>query len=130
MSEQVTTQGATYTAPDARTVGSRLVALCREGNNEAAIRELYADDIVSWEVQEPMRETRGKENVLGKLFWWNGAHEIHAATTEGPFANGDEFAVRFHYDITQRETGKRFTMEEIGVYRVRDGRIVEERFFY
>ena len=33
-------------------------------------------------------------------------------------------------DVTVKETGARMTMDEIGVYTVKNGKIVEERFFY
>lgn len=130
MSETVSETSGTYTAPDTTTIAARLVALCKAGENLRAIGELYADDIVSWEKDEPMREVRGKPGVIGKLHWWEGAHEVHAASVEGPYVNGDQFAVRFRYDVTFKDTGRRFEMDEIAVYRVGGGRIVEERFHY
>jgi ketosteroid isomerase-like protein len=48
----------------------------------------------------------------------------------GPFINGDEFAVRFVMDLTFKETGDRRQMDEIAFYRLKDGKIAEERFFY
>ena len=42
--------------------------------------------------------------------------------------NGDQFAVRFALDVTP-SGGARMTMEEVALYTVRDGKIVEERFF-
>jgi ketosteroid isomerase-like protein len=38
--------------------------------------------------------------------------------------------VRFKYDVTPKHTGKRMTMDETGLYTVRDGKIVKEEFFY
>lgn len=130
MPETRTQPGATYTPPTTRDVATRLVALCREGDNELAIRTLYADDVLSLEAEGPMRETRGLEGVLGKLAWWSDAHEVHDAFAEGPFVHGDAFTVRFKYDVTNRESGQRFVMDEIGHYRVAGGRVVEERFYY
>jgi ketosteroid isomerase-like protein len=43
--------------------------------------------------------------------------------------NGDQFALRFSMDVTPKG-GARLQMDEIGLYTVRDGKIVEERFFY
>ncbi len=57
-------------------------------------------------------------------------HEVHTVTTEGPWVNGDQFSLRFAMDVTARENGQRMQMDEIGVYTVRDGKVVEERFFY
>jgi hypothetical protein len=44
--------------------------------------------------------------------------------------NGDDFTVRFKMDITVKETGQRITMDEVALYRLKDGKIAEERFFY
>jgi ketosteroid isomerase-like protein len=33
-------------------------------------------------------------------------------------------------DITHRASGQRNTMQELGVYEVKDGKIVKEQFFY
>lgn len=108
----------------------QLVALCREGRNLEAIEQLYADDVVSLEVQEPMMIATGKAAVIGKAQWWQSAHEVHSASVDGPWPNGDQFIVRFHFDITVKATGARVTMDEVGLYTVADGKIVHERFFY
>lgn len=107
-----------------------LVALCRQGRNLEAIETLYADDVVSFEVTEPMRETRGLDNVLGKARWWQGAHEVHGASVDGPWPHGDRFIVRFQFDVTQKETGHRIQMDEVGLFTVRNGKVAEETFFY
>ena len=42
-------------------VANRLVELCRQGKNEDAINELYADNIISREpAGTPMEHTEGK----------------------------------------------------------------------
>jgi hypothetical protein len=38
--------------------------------------------------------------------------------------------VTFKMDVTFKPQSKRFQMEEIGVYKVKDGKIVYEEFFY
>ena len=44
--------------------------------------------------------------------------------------SGDQFALRFKFDITPKATGERATMDEVGLYTVKDGKITEERFYY
>jgi ketosteroid isomerase-like protein len=118
----------------AKEIGVKLVGFCKEGKNEAAIRELYADDVVSVEAGAPPqgeREMRGKEAVLGKTQWWTDNHEVHGGTVEGPFPHGDDrFAVRFQYDVTFKPASRRMTMDEVAVYTVEDGKITREEFFY
>ena len=44
--------------------------------------------------------------------------------------HGDQFAVRFTMDVTEKASGQRTRMDEIGLYTLKNGKIVEERFFY
>lgn len=111
-------------------IANRLVELCRAGENTTAINELYADHIISFEVAEPMKEVHGIEGVLGKNAWWTENHDVHGRTVEGPFVNGDEFAVRYTFEITPKASGTPITMDEVAVYVVEDGKIVQERFYY
>lgn len=106
-------------------------ALLKAGDHEGAAKQFNADDIVSYEAMEgPMAMCKGREAVQAKSDWWYANHEIHSVTTEGPFLNGSQFAVRFFMDVTTKETGQRVEMAEIGLYTIRDGKIAEERFFY
>lgn len=92
---------------------------------------LWADDVVSIEAQSgEMREVRGKDAVHGKGEWWTANHEVHRFETHGPYVNGDQFALDFKIDVTRKQTGERVQMDEVGLYTVRNGKIVEERFFY
>ena len=56
-------------------------------------------------------------------------HEIHSVEVEGPYVNGNQFVVRFTMDVTPKG-GQRMQKDEMGVYTLADGKIVEERFFY
>ncbi len=76
------------------------------------------------------RESKGIEAVKAKGEWWVANHEVHAATVEGPLVAGSHFAVTFKLDVTFKPQDKRFTMEEVAVYKVVDGKIVYEEFFY
>jgi len=105
--------------------------LLKQNDHEGAAETYNADDIVSYEAPDfPMAVCTGKEAVKQKSDWWRANHEVHGASVEGPFVNGDQFAVRFKMDVTPKETGQRITMDEVGVYTVKDGKIIEERFYY
>lgn len=106
-------------------------ALLEQGDHEGAARKYNADDIVSYEAMEgPMAVCEGKEAVKQKGDWWAENHEVHGASVEGPFFNGDQFTVRFKLDVTPKATGERVVMDEVGLYTVKDDKIIEERFFY
>jgi ketosteroid isomerase-like protein len=124
----LTPQEAKMTIMD---VAVPFVALLKENKHDEAAAQFNADDIVSIEAMEgPMQECRGKAAVKAKSDWWVANHDVHGGTVEGPYPNGDQFAVRFTLDVTPKATGQRMQMDEIGLYTVRDGKIVEERFFY
>lgn len=111
-------------------IAKDLIALCNAGKNMDAIDKYYDPNIVSHEVQEPMKETRGIDGVRGKNSWWMENHEVHSGSARGGWCNGDQFAVEFNYDITPKETGERTQMNEIALYTVANGKIVKEVFFY
>ena len=114
-------------------IGTKLVTLCQNKKNMEAIETLYSPEIVSVEAGAPpgqSPETRGLPAVLGKSKWWNENHEVHSAQVLGPFPNGDKFAVYFKYEMTPKATGKKTTMEEVGLYSVKNGKIMKEEFFY
>jgi ketosteroid isomerase-like protein len=114
-------------------IAKDLVSLCAAGKFAEAGEKYWSDDVVSVEAGAPPGgdpASHGKAAARGKGEWWAGAHDIHSTEAHGPYVNGDQFAVRFVMDITFKETGARTTMDEVGVYTVKDGKIVEERFFY
>ncbi len=114
-----------------RELAADFVALLKQGRDHDAAAKYNAADIVSYEAMDgPMAEMRGSEALQQKAQWWTGNHEVHSAEVTGPYVNGDSFCVRFVYDFTRKETGERLTMDEIGVYVVKDGKIASERFFY
>jgi SnoaL-like protein len=114
-------------------VADTLVKLCSEGKFHEATEALYSPDIVSVEAFAPpgqSREMKGLEAVLAKGEWWTNNHEVHSATVEGPIVAGSHFATTFKLDVTFKPENKRFTMEEVALYKVENGKVVYEEFFY
>lgn len=114
-------------------VADALVKLCSQGKFGEAVNTLYSTDIVSMEAGAPpgqSRETKGLDAVKAKGEWWVANHEVHSAAVEGPLVAGSHFAVVFKLDVTFKPESKRFQMEEVGVYKVADGKVVYEEFFY
>jgi hypothetical protein len=117
-------------------VGQKLVSLCRENKNVEAVDALYAPNIVSLEAKAhgdmPAR-MEGIDAIRKKNQWWLDNHTIHANTVSGPFPHGDRFIVHYKIDVTPKAgpmAGKRMQAEETGLYTVRDGKVVQEEFFY
>jgi hypothetical protein len=79
------------------------------------------------------RRQEGIDAIRKKNQWWLDNHTIHGATVSGPFPHGDRFIVHYKMDITSKVgpmAGKRMQVEETGLYTVRDGKVVQEEFFY
>ena len=114
-------------------IANKMIALCREGKNLEALDTLFANDVVSVEAGGPPgmnREANGLAAVKGKGEWWVANHEVHSAIITGPWPHDDRFIVGFKYDVTNKPSGTRMVMDEVGLYTVRDGKIVREEFFY
>jgi ketosteroid isomerase-like protein len=117
-------------------IGKRLVELCRAGKPMEAINTLYSPNIVSIEAQTmpPMpARNEGIAAVRSKAEWWEKNHEVHRGDAQGPWPHGDRFIVHFNYDVTAKAgpmAGMRMTLDEAALYTVKDGKIVQEEFFY
>ena len=110
-------------------LGKKLVEMFNAGHHDAITSELYSADIKSHEADGQVSE--GLEALKQKYEWWEANFEVHGTTAKGPFPHGaDRFAVVFWMDTTDKSCGKRSQSEEVAVYEVKDGKIVEERFFY
>jgi len=114
-------------------VADAVVKFCKGGQFAEAVKALYSPDIVSMEAGAPpggSREAKGIAAVLAKADWWAANHDVHKAVVEGPLVAGDHFAVAYKFEVTFKPQNRRFTMEEVAVYKVADGKIVYEEFFY
>ncbi|MDH5426880.1 MAG: nuclear transport factor 2 family protein [Nitrospirota bacterium] len=114
-------------------IGKELVTLCKQGKNQEAIDKLYSPNIVSVEAMAMpnMDQTQtGIEAIKGKNKRWVDNHQMHGGEVNGPYPNGNQFIVQFKYDVTPKHTGKRMTMDEMGLYTVENGKITKEEFFF
>jgi ketosteroid isomerase-like protein len=114
-------------------VANNLVELCRQGKNLEAVDKLYADGIVSVESASSPgmpAEMKGLEAIRQKNQWWLDNHQVNDAKVNGPYIGDNQFAVEFHYDVTQKASGARFHMQEMALYTVENGKIVREHFYY
>jgi len=112
-------------------VATRLVDMCRQGQILEAQQELYAQNIISKEpVGAPMPTTEGLENVLAKgKHFASMIEERHGGSISDPLVAGSYFSIEWTMDVTMTGMG-RSSISEICVYKVVDGKIVSEEFFY
>jgi ketosteroid isomerase-like protein len=113
-------------------VADRLVQLCRDGKIEEAKLELFTEDTVSLEPAEGLlpKETKGLKAIQQKAeLFISMVEEFYGNTITEPFVAGDYFSVGWISQL-QMKGQQRQTNSEICLYKVRDGKIVSEQFFY
>jgi hypothetical protein len=116
-----------------QSVAKQFFDLCNQGKNFDVMRTLYALNIVS--VEGNGAETVGQQPVIKKSEQWVADKSFDFQALRGPFFNGEtpsggQFAVHFLHKVTPKATGKQITLEEVGVYTVKDDLITREQFFY
>jgi hypothetical protein len=116
-------------------IGKKYVTLCQQGKTDECLDQLYSKNAVSIEAAPPPpgggeRLTKGLEAIRAKDKSWQASHTIHKAEVTGPFPHEDRFAVRFTFDTTDKSTGKRSTLDEVGLFTVEGDKITKEEFFY
>jgi len=112
-------------------VADRLVDLCRRGEGLTAINELYDDNVVSKEMPGmPSEVTSGIKSVFAKTEEWvNNIQEMHSGSVSDPQIAGNHFSCIMDFDVTFKDRGRQ-QMQEVCVYEVNNGKIVNEQFFY
>jgi len=112
-------------------VAKKVIELVRKQAWHEALDTLYDKDIVSVEARTndgSSPETRGKDGVRGKVDWWLENMQVHSFKANGPFVAHDRFVVQYDADVTDKNSKKRFQLSEVGVYTVKNGKIVREEF--
>ncbi|MBX3386449.1 MAG: nuclear transport factor 2 family protein [Phycisphaeraceae bacterium] len=118
----------TGSGPGPKEVGDSLVTMFNRGEFKAIEDKWWSPAIES--IEGMGMAWAGRAKVEEKNAWWSAQNEIMGASAEGPFVGATGFAVKFRMEVLEKASGKRTQMEEVGVYTVRDGKIVREEFMY
>jgi len=110
-------------------IGSKLVSDFNVGKAEIT-DELWGNDITSIEGLGVNLGWKGRKAVDEKNSQWSATHRIHGASAEGPYVGSTGFTVKFKIDVEDTSTGDRIVMDEVGVYTVKNGKIITEEFMY
>lgn len=121
---------STGSGASAGEVGRTLVEMFNKGLFKEIEQKFWSPAIVSCEGEGVGLEWVGRKAVTRKNEDWCAANRIHGASAEGPYVGSSGFAVRFRMDVECVTDGKRTIMEEVGVYTVKNGKIVREEFMY
>lgn len=116
---------------DTLEVANKWREMCQQGKNLECIDELYADTITSTEMpSSPSEVISGKQEVWNKnKNWLESVEEFHSGEISEPIVAGNHFTSKMAYDVTFKDQGRQ-QMEEVAVFEVKDGKIVNEQFFY
>jgi hypothetical protein len=112
-------------------VAKKVVELTRKQAWREALDTLYDKDIVSVEargMEGGSPEMRGIDAVRKKTDWWEQNMQVHSFKANGPFVAHDRFVVQYDADVTDKNSKQRIQLSEVGVYTVKNGKIVREEF--
>ena len=112
-------------------IASRFAELCKKGEMQRIQEELFADHAQSLEPkQSPWPSVNGVAAIKVKGRNFNETVlESHGGYVGEPIVAGNHFAIAMGMDVTLKN-GNRVNMDEVCVYKVEDGKIVSEQFFY
>jgi hypothetical protein len=108
-------------------LGRRIVAEFNKGRFDV-IEPMWSPSIVS--IEGGGMAWRGRKNVDAKNSGWMSENRVAGAAAEGPYVGSTGFAIKFRMEIEEIKSGRRTLMEEVGVYTVKNGKIVQEEFMY
>ena len=114
--------------PTPAQVGASLVDMFNRGLLKEIEQMWWSPKITS--IEGMGQAWDGKPAVDGKNQWWLQTNRMIAGTAEGPYVGATGFAVKFHLEVEEIATGRHTIMDEVGVYTVKDGKIVQEEFMY
>ena len=94
-------------------------------------RELYSPDIESIEEGNTrgIGRVKGMEGLKKKGAELSRDFEVHSIKASDPTVADNWFSVKFEIDATDKNSGERSTLSEIGVYRVENDKIIKEHYF-
>jgi|GEM_PF-2531127 len=104
----------------------------RNNDDAGTLRtELYSPDIESIEDgnTSDIGRVKGMEGLKKKGEGLSQNFEVHHIKASKPILADNFFSVKFEIDTTDKRTGKRAILSEIGVFKVNDSKIVKEHYF-
>ena len=109
-------------------IAQQLIQHCRELRFSEARRALFAPDAVS--VEADGSTTQGLEALDAKQRQWQaGIEQLHGVEVSAPIVTPHYISIAFTWELTLKGQ-PRGGWSEIGLFQVKDGRVVREQFFY
>jgi len=106
----------------------KLNSMVLEGKIMDAMNEFYADDVVMAENDNPptvgLAANLEREQAFVNNTTWYGAE------VKDVVVDGDTSMVQWRLDFHNVEYGPRLAFTQVAVQKWRDGKIIDERFYY
>ena len=119
---------------DVQDVARDFTSMLRQGRFVDAGNRYWAEAVTSLEPIDLSTNfpasVSGIDAARGKAQFRFGEGRIEDLGIDGPFITGAQFALFLDMLITDPATGTARTFTGIAIFTVRDGQIIEERFFY
>ncbi|HEY4197821.1 MAG TPA: nuclear transport factor 2 family protein [Mucilaginibacter sp.] len=110
-------------------IANRLTELVREQKFVEAYEQLYADDAESIDpLNKEQASLKGLTKLVEREKDFLSRTDIHKITLSEPLVADNYFAVGLSMDFTIKDQGK-MQVEELCVYKVKDGKIISQQFF-
>ncbi len=112
-------------------VAQQYIEFCKKGETTECLNTLYSPTAVSYEPKgAPTEMVNGIEGIRNKQEnWRNSVEEVHNMEISEPLVAGNHFSCTMQMDVTYKGQ-PRSQFEEVCVFEVENGKIVNERFFY
>lgn len=115
-------------------IADKVVANCLSGHFAANYNELYDENVVS---REPLNnslgvesETKGLRNVVSRAEeFHNIIEKVLSKEISDPLVAGDHFTFRLCQEFELKGVGY-VKLDELCLFRVKDGKIIYEEYFY
>lgn len=114
-------------------IAKKWAEYCRTGQWDKAQDELYGSNCVSIEMEGAPggpQKVEGMEAIKKKSEQWGQmVEEFHGVEIEGPIVAANHFTATMKMDIKMKGQPRKID-EEVAVFRVEEGKIVSEQFYY
>lgn len=113
-------------------VADRFYELSQQGNWPQILDELFGENAESIEPKGSpgLQTVAGLDNIRKKgKEWEQMVEQVHGGYCSKPLVAGNYFTCIMGVDCTFKGQGRQ-SMDEVAVYKVDNGKIVSEQFFY
>ncbi|MCA9279898.1 MAG: histone H1-like repetitive region-containing protein [Phycisphaeraceae bacterium] len=112
-------------------IGADVVEMIKaQAGDDAIWKKHFHRNVVSTEGAGVAMSWTGMRALREKSQAWMDDHIVHSLEVDGPYVGATGFGIRYTIDTTTKSTGQRMTMTEVGVYNVKNGKVVAEEFMY